>query len=182
MEAEHGKRVYTVLQLRVHPALLKLREEILAGERRHHRVILRYITSRGTWYRHSWKGDPEKSGGIAANIGVHFFDMLIWIFGPVRSNETHISDENRMGGTLTLDGAKVDWFLSIDGTDLPPGLPPDQQTYRSVSVDGKEVEFSGGFTDLHTQVYREVLEGRGFSIEDARPAIELVHSLRNRKT
>ena len=178
MEHEYGGRVHTVLQLRVHPSLLALRERILASHDPRHQVKLRYMTSRGTWYRYSWKGDPEKSGGIAANIGIHFFDMLMWIFGPVQSTSVEVAGPERIGGELALERADVDWFLSIDAGDLPEGLPAGQPTYRSISVDGEEVEFSGGFRDLHTVVYEETLEGRGFRIDDARAAIELVHSLR----
>ncbi len=179
LQRESGRRVDAVLQLRVHPSLLALREKIRADRSRRHRVRLHYVTSRGTWYRYSWKGDPVRSGGIAANIGVHFFDMLLWIFGPVGSSRLLVSRENRMGGELELERADVEWFLSIDRNDLPEGIPPTQATYRAITVDGEEVEFSGGFRDLHTVVYEEVLAGRGFTIADARPAIELVHALRH---
>lgn len=178
LEAEYGRRIYTVLQLRLHPALVALRERLLSEAKRRHKVALTYVTSRGKWYRYAWKGDPQKSGGVATNIGIHFFDLLIWLFGPVRRSEVHVSEPERMGGFLELERADVSWFLSIDARDLPPHVQGVQPTYRSITVDGEEVEFSGGFRDLHTVVYEETLAGRGFGIEDARPSIELVHQLR----
>ena len=177
LEAEYGRSVYTVLQLRVHPALLALRERLRASERRHS-VRLTYVTARGRWYRYSWKGDAQKSGGVATNIGIHFFDLLMWLFGrPVRS-AVHVSERDRIGGSLELERADVQWFLSIEEADLPEAVRGHRPTYRSITVDGEEVEFSGGFRDLHTRVYEETLAGRGFGIEDARPSIELVHALR----
>ncbi len=181
LEAETGRRIHTVLQLRVHPQLLKLREALLAGgERgRTHDVVLTYITARGPWYHVSWKGAPEKSGGIALNIGVHFFDLLLWLFGPAAELQVHHSDPQRMAGYLALERARVRWFLSIDPADLPfPVEPGVRSTFRSITVDGEEIEFTEGFTGLHTRVYEETLAGRGFRIADARPAIDLVYRIR----
>lgn len=178
LEAESGKRINTVLQLRVHPGLVALRERVQGAENHRYQVRLTYVTSRGTWYRYSWKGDEEKSGGIATNIGVHFFDLLIWLFGEVRGSRLVQRDSQRMGGELELANADVEWFLSIDRSDLPDLAPDGGPTYRSITVDGEEIEFSGGFRDLHTVIYEEVLAGRGFGIADARPAIELVYALR----
>jgi UDP-N-acetyl-2-amino-2-deoxyglucuronate dehydrogenase len=175
LEEESGRRVYTILQLRVHPAIIALRESLRASGSRRHDVQLTYCTPRGRWYRHSWKGDPEKSGGVATNIGVHFYDLLIWLFGPVESSQLHLREFSRIGGTLELERAQVRWFLSIDSSDLPAGV---KGTYRSMTVDDHEVEFTEGFGDLHTRVYSETLAGRGFTIPDARPAIELVHHIR----
>ena len=177
LEGEYGRRVHTVLQLRVHPALVALRERLRESERRH-AVRLTYVTSRGRWYRYSWKGDEQKSGGVATNIGIHFFDLLLWLFGGVERSAVHVAERDRMGGTLALERADVQWFLSIDAADLPGGLPDGQPTFRSITVDGDEVEFSGGFRDLHTRVYEESLAGRGFGIAEARPSIELVYALR----
>ncbi|MDO3379574.1 Gfo/Idh/MocA family oxidoreductase [Geoalkalibacter halelectricus] len=181
LEAESGRRIFNILQLRVHPALLSLKKKIeddQSGKR--HQVDLSYITSRGNWYFHSWKGDVHKSGGVVTNIGIHFFDMLMWIFGGVESFEVHLHDERRMAGFLSLKNADVRWFLSVDHQDLPDAArAAGKSTFRSVRVDGQEVEFSEGFVDLHTVVYQEILAGRGFGIEEARPSIELVHNLRN---
>ncbi|MEX1054945.1 MAG: Gfo/Idh/MocA family oxidoreductase [Rhodothermales bacterium] len=176
LEAEHVGSVHTILQLRVHPRLLELRDLLQQRNGRRHDVRLTYVTSRGKWYRYSWKGDAEKSGGVAMNIGIHFFDLLIWLFGPVASTRVHVREPERIGGHLELQNADVQWFLSIDANDLPPGV--EGRTYRSITVDGEEVEFSGGFTDLHTRVYEETLAGRGFGIDDARPSIELVDLIR----
>jgi len=178
LEQEHEGRVYTILQLRVHPKLVELRERLRSAPRRHS-VRLTYVTSRGTWYRYSWKGDDPKSGGVATNIGIHFFDLLIWLFGDVRRSEVHVSEPQRIGGAIELERADVQWFLSTDSRDLPNGVEEGgQPTYRSIAVDGEEIEFSGGFRDLHTRVYEEMIAGRGFGIEDARPSIELVHRIR----
>jgi UDP-N-acetyl-2-amino-2-deoxyglucuronate dehydrogenase len=179
LEREYQRRIFNVLQLRVHPKLIALRDRLKRETGVRRQVTLRYVTSRGTWYRYSWKGDESRSGGIATNIGIHFFDMLIWFFGGVQSSTVRINEGNRMGGELELERADVDWFLSIDRTDLPDAVQGVQPTYRSITVDGEEIEFSGGFVDLHTIVYEDVLAGRGFSLEDARPSIELVHSMRN---
>ena len=179
LESEHQRRVWTVLQLRVHPALVALKAQLDAQPERRHAVRLTYVTSRGTWYRYSWKGDPAKSGGVATNIGVHFFDMLQWLFGVADEQEVHVQDAERAAGRLVLPRADVEWYLSLDGGDLPESVRGSKPTYRSITVDGEEVEFSGGFADLHTRVYERTLEGRGFGIADARPAIELVHSIRH---
>ena len=179
-EQERGARIYTILQLRVHPKLLKLREELLQGDRRHQRdVCLTYITSRGGWYHVSWKGSPEKSGGIATNIGIHFFDLLLWLFGDVGECRIHNSDPRRMAGYLELERARVSWFLSVDAADLPlESKSQGRSTYRSITIDGEEIEFTDGFTDLHTRVYEKTVAGEGFGIEHARPAIELGHLIR----
>lgn len=183
LEQEYGKRVWTLLQLRVHPSMLALREQLMGegasastrGKRKH--VKLTYITSRGLWYHFSWKGDPQKSGGIGTNIGIHFFDLLMWLFGRPDRNELYLREPNRMGGFLELPDADVEWYLSLEPEDIP-NRKEGQRTYRSITVDGEEIEFSGGFTDLHTRVYEETLAGHGFGIDEARPSIELVHRLR----
>jgi UDP-N-acetyl-2-amino-2-deoxyglucuronate dehydrogenase len=181
LERESGKRIFNILQLRVHPSILALREKIRqapAGKK--YAIDLTYITSRGNWYFASWKGDTSKSGGIATNIGVHFFDMLMWIFGGVQHLEVHVADDRKMSGFLELEKAEVRWFLSVGREDLPAeAAQGGKSTYRSITVDGEEFEFSGGFTDLHTVVYREILAGRGFGIGEARPSIDLVYKLRN---
>jgi UDP-N-acetyl-2-amino-2-deoxyglucuronate dehydrogenase len=179
IEEESGRRVNTVLQLRVHPALLALRDKIQSQNGTRHSVRLTYITSRGTWYRYSWKGDEAKSGGIATNIGIHFFDLLMWLFGGVEQSQVHIRETERMAGFMALENADVEWYLSLKKDDLPGRTPEGQSTYRSITVDGEEIEFSGGFRDLHTEVYRKTLAGEGFGIDDARPSIELVHRLRH---
>jgi UDP-N-acetyl-2-amino-2-deoxyglucuronate dehydrogenase len=181
LEAEFGKRIYTVLQLRVYPKLLELRQR-LSEETTHlqHEVILTYVTARGNWYHNSWKGDEGKSGGIATNIGIHFFDLLLWLFGYAGDCRVFHSDPDRMCGFVELEHACVRWFLSIDRADLPfPVEPGKNSTYRSLTIDGQEIEFSNGFTDLHTRVYEETLAGRGFGIEAARPSIGLVHRIRH---
>jgi UDP-N-acetyl-2-amino-2-deoxyglucuronate dehydrogenase len=178
LETEAGRRVYTVLQLRLHPALIDLKAKLAADPRRHN-VSLRYITSRGRWYDVSWKGSSERSGGVAANIGIHFFDLLLWLFGPARDSEVSLSESKRMAGHLELERATVDWFLSADRADLPPATSNGRTTFRSIKVDDQEIEFTEGFTDLHTRVYEGVLAGNGFGIDDARPAIELVHRIRH---
>lgn len=180
LEADTGRKVFTVLQLRVHPALISLAER-LTRERHgcRHQVELTYVTSRGSWYDVSWKGSEERSGGVAANIGVHFFDLLLWLFGPARRWETHLRDARSCAGALELERADVRWFLSVSASQLPAvGAPSGCTTFRSINVDGDEVEFSDGFTDLHTRVYERCLNGTGFGIADARPSIELVYRLR----
>ncbi len=181
LERESGNRVYTVLQLRTHPNIIALREKIKnATPEKKYDIDLTYITSRGRWYFTSWKGDVYKSGGIATNIGVHFFDMLLWIFGDLRRQEVHLSTPDKMSGYLELEKANVRWFLSVDHHDLPEvALNKKQSTYRSITYDGKEIDFSGGFTDLHTAVYQDILTGRGYGMMDARPAIDLVYQLRH---
>jgi UDP-N-acetyl-2-amino-2-deoxyglucuronate dehydrogenase len=179
LERETGRRVYNVLQLRLHPSIIALKERIERGPAdRTYAIDLSYVTSRGRWYDVSWKSDLEKSGGIATNIGVHFFYMLQWVFGGVTETQVHLSEPRRAAGALHLKRAVVRWFLSIDRADLPEGTPAGKTTFRSLQVAGEEVEFSDGFADLHTAVYREVLAGRGFGIEDARACIELVHDVR----
>ncbi len=180
IEAETGRRIYTILQLRVHPELLKLKARLEQdGSDAQHDVVLSYVTSRGNWYHVSWKGHMEKSGGVATNIGVHFFDLLIWLFGPMQNLKVYHSDTERMGGFIELEKARVRWFLSVDHNDLPEtARQANKNTFRSITVDGQEVEFSEGFTDLHTRVYEQTLAGHGFGIEDARPSIELTHRIR----
>jgi UDP-N-acetyl-2-amino-2-deoxyglucuronate dehydrogenase len=179
LETETGRRVFTVLQLRVHPQLVALRERLLAEPARRRQVRLTYITTRGGWYHVSWKGREDRSGGIVTNIGIHFFDLLTWLFGPVQRSEVHLRDRERAGGILSLAGADVQWFLSTDAADLPfAPQPAIKSTFRSITVDGEAVEFSDGFTDLHTRVYQEIFAGRGFGIADARPSVELTAQIR----
>ncbi len=180
LERETNQRVYTVLQLRLHPALIELRNAILKEPAtKKHEVVLTYITSRGPWYQYSWKGAEDRSGGLATNIGIHFFDLLMWIFGDAASSSVHWSDRHRMSGYLELQRATVRWYLSIAREDLPEqAVAQNKSTFRSITVDDHEVEFSEGFTDLHTRVYEDVLQGKGFGIAEARPSIELVHTLR----
>jgi UDP-N-acetyl-2-amino-2-deoxyglucuronate dehydrogenase len=178
LEAETKHRVHTILQLRVHPALIALRES-LKNSVSVHDVELTYITSRGPWYQVSWKGHEDKSGGVATNIGVHFFDLLLWLFGSTNGIKVYHSDGSRMSGFIELEHARVKWFLSVDKDDLPDSAKAGgKTTYRSITVDGKEIEFSEGFTDLHTRVYEETLAGRGFGIKDARPSIDLTYAIR----
>ncbi len=180
MEKEYNRRVFNILQLRVHPSLVALREQIKSSNGKRAQVKLSYITSRGLWYHYSWKGEKQKSGGIATNIGIHFFDMLMWFFGKPEKSYVHVSEDDKIGGFLELEGADVTWYLSLDRNDLPnQAVENGQPTYRSITINGNEVEFSGGFTDLHTRVYEGILNGEGFGIADARPSIELVHGLRN---
>ena len=180
IEKESGQRVYTILQLRTHPALVKLKRKLDSGRKdRRHDVQLTYITGRGGWYHVSWKGSEERSGGVATNIGIHLFDLLFWLFGAVNRCEVHLSDAKRMAGFLELAGADVRWFLSVEPRDLPFSADPGRRsTFRSITVDGEELEFTEGFADLHTIVYERTLAGRGFGISDARPSIELVHAIR----
>ncbi|MDH4156756.1 MAG: Gfo/Idh/MocA family oxidoreductase [candidate division Zixibacteria bacterium] len=180
LERESGHRIYTVLQLRVHPPLVALREKLLESKGSSKReVCLTYITARGPWYLVSWKGQAERSGGLVTNIGIHFFDLLMWFFGGVESWEVHMAEPTRTAGFLELERARVKWFLSINDEDIPAGLKKvNQRTCRSITIDGDEVEFSGGFTDLHTIVYQEILAGRGFGLDEARPSIQLVHDIR----
>lgn len=178
IEAETKRRVNTILQLRVHPSLIQLRESLQSSNEAHD-VELTYITSRGPWYQVSWKGNHDKSGGIATNIGIHFFDLLMWLFGSVNGIKVYHSDNERMSGFIELERARVRWFLSVDRNDLPEQAKANNKTtYRSITVDGKEIEFSEGFTDLHTKVYEETLAGRGFSIKDARPSVQLTYDIR----
>ncbi|MBC7879034.1 MAG: Gfo/Idh/MocA family oxidoreductase [Anaerolineales bacterium] len=178
LEGETKHRIHTILQLRVHPELIKLRESLKQSNGQHD-VELTYITSRGPWYQVSWKGHEDKSGGVATNIGVHFFDLLLWLFGSVNGIKVYHSDESRMSGFIELERARVHWYLSVDKNDLPfSAKVGGKTTYRSITVDGREIEFSEGFTDLHTRVYEETLAGRGFGIQDARPSIQLTHAIR----
>lgn len=179
IEASTGRRVSTILQLRLHPSIAALKEQI-GNEiaKRVHDVELTYITSRGRWYNSSWKGDEQKSGGIATNIGVHFYDMLSFVFGPLKRNVVFHRDAERASGTLEYESARVRWFLSISSRDLPNHLPTSQRTFRSMMIDGSEFEFSEGFTDLHTRSYEEILMGKGFCLEDVRPSIEAVSLIR----
>jgi UDP-N-acetyl-2-amino-2-deoxyglucuronate dehydrogenase len=179
LEGETGCRVNTVLQLRVHPDLIALREQIAREARTDHDVCLTYITARGRWYDVSWKGSEQRSGGLITNIGVHFFDLLQWLFGPVQDSEVHLRETRRAAGCFRLERARVRWLLSAEFGDVPEDAKAKgRSTFRSITVDGREVEFSEGFTDLHTRIYEETLAGRGFGIDDSRPAIELTHRLR----
>jgi UDP-N-acetyl-2-amino-2-deoxyglucuronate dehydrogenase len=187
IERETGKRVYNVLQLRLHPAIRALREKFAARIAKDPTlkvdVDLAYITSRGRWYHVSWKGDESKSGGIATNIGVHFFDMLQWVFGPLQESHLHVSEGTTAAGYLELEHARVRWFLSIDERSLPPEVrAKGQRTYRSIRVEGEELEFSEGFTDLHTETYKDILSGKGYGLADARAAVQIVHDLRHHNT
>ncbi len=180
LEAETGSRVYTILQLRVHESIIKLKKKLVSTKTNYkYKVNLTYITSRGLWYDFSWKGVKEKSGGIGTNIGVHFFDLLIWLFGGVQKSELHLSEPKKMAGFIELENAEVTWFLSADKDDLPADLVEKKiPTFRSIEFDGNEIQFSSGFTDLHTKVYEKTLAGNGFGIEDARPSIQLVNQIR----
>ncbi len=178
-QRDTGRKVNTILQLRLHPAIIALRDQIAAEKSgKIHDVDLTYITSRGRWYYVSWKGDAAKSGGIATNIGVHFYDMLSFVFGKLISNVVHHRSMDCASGYLEYERARVRWFLSINVRDVPTSLAGTQRTFRSISVDGKEIEFSEGFTDLHTASYREILAGRGFPLDDVRPSIETVSQIR----
>lgn len=179
MEKETGKSVNTILQLRLHPSLIALKENLSKQPSKRHQVDLCYITPRGSWYLNSWKGDVSKSGGIATNIGIHFFDMLTWLFGEENSSVVHASNEHTAAGYLDLKHADVRWFLSTDATHLPKRNQTPLTPFRSITVDQNEIEFSQGFKDLHTQSYEKILCNNGFGIDDARPSIEMVHRIRN---
>lgn len=183
VEADNGSKVYNILQLRLHPALIELKQKIDESRSdKKHEIDLTYITSRGSWYFISWKGDESKSGGIATNIGIHFFDMLIWIFGKVQMNVVHVFEPNKAAGFLELENARVRWFLSVDEKTLPDDVKESgQRTYRSITVDGEEVEFSKGFTDLHTLSYQEIVNGNGFGLSEARASVETAYAIRNTK-
>jgi len=180
IEKETGHRVNTILQLRLHPSIIALREKVRNGDpKKIYDVDLAYITSRGNWYQISWKGDNSKSGGVATNIGIHFFDMLTWVFGEVKSKEVHLLSDDTAAGYIELEKARVRWMLSINYDHLPADIKAKgQRTYRSITLEGEEIEFSEGFTDLHTTSYREILKGNGFGLADARPSINLVHDIR----
>jgi len=177
---ETGKKIYTILQLRLHPVIKALKEKIQNGPAgKVYDIDLTYITSRGNWYYTSWKGDISKSGGIATNIGVHFFDMLTWIFGDVKENIVNLHTHDRASGILRLEKANVRWFLSINSETLPEEIrEKGQTTFRSITIEGEEMEFSEGFTDLHTRSYEEILKGNGFQIGEARKSIEIVYNIR----
>ncbi|MFA7082808.1 MAG: Gfo/Idh/MocA family oxidoreductase [Bacteroidales bacterium] len=181
MEKETGKKVNTILQLRLHKAIIDWKKQIEEGPKdKIYDVDLTYITSRGTWYYASWKGFMEKSGGVATNIGIHFYDMLSWIFGEVEENIVHISQHDRVGGYLRFKRARVRYFLSINPDTLPQeAVLAGKRTYRKIEMEGSEIEFSEGFTELHTDSYKKILEGNGFGLEDSRPCIEIVHGIRN---
>lgn len=180
LERENGRRISTVLQLRLHPAVQAYRESLAQDRGRRHQVTLMYVTARGSWYDVSWKGSVERSGGIVTNIGIHFFDLLLWLFGGVRRSQVHLREPARASGSLELDRADVRWFLSTDASDLPfAPAPGARATFRAMTVDGAQLEFSDGFGDLHTRVYEEVLAGRGCGIDDARPSVELTHLIRH---
>ena len=177
IERDMGKRIYSILQLRLHPAIIALRDKFRNSTKKH-TVELTYCTSRGRWYHASWKGDDSKSGGVATNIGVHFFDMLSFVFGKVQNNVAHLRTPERAAGFIECERANVSWFLSVDRNDLPASVQGKKMTYRSITVDGEEVEFSEGFTDLHTRSYEEVLAGNGFGLSEVRPSIEIVSAFR----
>ena len=181
IEKETGRKIYTVLQLRLHPKIMELREKIKNGPRNKvYDIDLSYITSRGNWYYISWKGDIQKSGGIACNIGIHFFDMLGWIFGEVKNNVVNISEPTKAAGYLDLANARVRWFLSLDYNDIPKQTKEKgQRTFRSIIIEGEELEFSEGFTELHTATYRDIIAGNGFGLDDARQSVITAYDIRN---
>jgi len=181
IEQESGKQVNTILQLRLHPEIMELKKRIEAAPTdKKHDIDLTYITSRGKWYMISWKGDVHKSGGIATNIGIHFFDMLIWIFGAVQSNTVHLLTPTRAAGVMELEHARIRWFLSLERDDLPKNVAEQgNPTYRCISIDDREIEFSGGFTDLHIHSYKEILAGNGYRLDDVMPSIQAVYDIRN---
>jgi len=180
IEKETGKRIYTILQLRLHKSIIALKKQIESeAPGKIHDVDLSYITSRGNWYKISWKGDKAKSGGVATNIGIHFFDMLLWVFGNVKKLEVHVSTDDTAAGYLELERARVRWFLSINAAYLPKQVAAaGKRTYRSITLESQEIEFSEGFTDLHTDSYRAILGGKGFGLAEAKPSIDLVHKMR----
>lgn len=180
IERETKKKVYTILQLRHHPSIIALRDKVIHGDSsKIYDIDLTYITSRGNWYYTSWKGDVSKSGGVASNIGVHFYDMLTWIFGEVKSNKVHLHSHDRAAGYLEFEKARVRWFLSIDASTLPIEIrQKGQTTYRSIKMDGEEIEFSDGFKDLHTVSYQNILDGFGYGLDDAKTSIQIIHDIR----
>jgi len=184
VEDETGNNVYNILQLRLHPSIIALKEHVAAEVSKNPSKVfdvdLTYLTSRGHWYFTSWKGDDNKSGSIATNIGVHFYDMLGWVFGDIVKNEAHLKQQDASAGYLEFKHAKVRWFLSVNYDYIPEKIKASgQRTYRSITVDGNEIEFSGGFTDLHTKSYEHILNGGGFNLEEARKSIEIVSNIRN---
>lgn len=179
IEEHTGQKVSTILQLRLHPAIIALKEKVSADARNSFAIDLTYITSRGRWYHGSWKGDEAKSGGVATNIGVHFFDMLSHVFGEPTMNVAHYKDESRAAGFLSCGRASIRWFLSVDRNDLPPSVAENKTTFRSLTIDEENVEFSDGFTDLHTRSYEEIVAGRGFGLDAVRPSVKIVSDFRN---
>ena len=181
IEKESGQKINTILQLRLHPSIIALKEKVKRENKKgKYDIDLTYITSRGNWYDISWKGDASKSGGIATNIGIHFYDMLSWIFGDVQENVVHLRGKDKSAGYLEFEKARVRWFLSIDENSLPKHVKEiGQRTYRSILIDNKEIEFSAGFTDLHTVSYQGILKGEGFGLKDAKKSVDIVHQIRN---
>ena len=181
IEKESGQKINTILQLRLHPSIIALKNKVMSAPKKEkYDIDLTYITSRGKWYDISWKGDESKSGGIATNIGVHFYDMLSWIFGEVQENVVHLRAKDKSSGYLEFKNARVRWFLSINEHDLPVHIQEKgQRTYRSITIDDEELEFSSGFTDLHTKSYEHILKGKGFGMEEAQKSIQIVHDIRN---
>lgn len=180
-ESEFGKKVFNILQLRLHPSIIELKNKIQNTNPDHvYEIDLTYITARGSWYYSSWKGDVDKSGGIATNIGVHFYDMLSWVFGNVKRNIVHLHQKDKAAGYLEFEKARVRWFLSINFDDVPyEAKKQNKRTYRLMTVDGESFEFSDGFTELHTVSYKHILDGVGFPLNEAKTAIEIVHDIRN---
>ncbi|AUC85245.1 oxidoreductase [Polaribacter sp. ALD11] len=183
IEKESKGKINTILQLRLHESIIELKNKVdVANKIGKYDVDLTYITSRGKWYDVSWKGDESKSGGIATNIGVHFYDMLSWIFGNVQENIVHLREKNKAAGYLEFENARVRWFLSIDEDDLPKEIKEkSQRTYRSITIDNEELEFSKGFTELHTESYKKIILNQGFGLEEVRSSIEIVHDIRNKE-
>lgn len=183
IEKETGKKVFTILQLRLHPSIIELKKQIDESPKgKIHDIDLTYITSRGHWYHTSWKGDASKSGGIATNIGIHFFDMLSWVFGSVKKNTVHLLKNDCAAGFLELEKGRVRWFLSINADHLPQEVQAKgKRTYRSLTMEGNEIEFSDGFTDLHTESYKHILDEKGFGLKEARPSIQTVYEIRNQE-
>ncbi|WP_159950315.1 Gfo/Idh/MocA family protein [Polaribacter septentrionalilitoris] len=183
IEKESGNSINTILQLRLHPSIIALKNKVeseLKSKKTKYEIDLTYITSRGRWYDISWKGDQSKSGGVATNIGVHFYDMLSWIFGDVQQSFVHLREKDRAAGYLEFENARVRWFLSIDSNDLPKEVKEKKQrTFRSITIDNDQLEFSSGFTDLHTESYKGILEGNGFGLDDAETSVGIVHEIRN---
>jgi UDP-N-acetyl-2-amino-2-deoxyglucuronate dehydrogenase len=181
IEKETGQKVFTILQLRLHPTIIALREKVKNGPKNKvYDVDLSYITSRGNWYHISWKGDPSKSGGVSTNIGIHFFDMLVWVFGPLKKSVVNALHDDYAAGYLELEQARVRWFLSINYDHIPEAIKKaGKRTYRSITMESEEIEFSEGFTDLHTDSYKHILSGKGFGLNDARGSIQIVHNIRN---
>jgi len=181
IEKESGQKINTILQLRLHPSIIALKQKVdKENKKEKYDIDLTYIASRGNWYDVSWKGDESKSGGIATNIGIHFYDMLSWIFGDVQENIVHLRQKDKAAGYLEFKNARVRWFLSINENDLPKKIKEKgQRTYRSILIDSEEIEFSAGFTDLHTVSYQGILKGDVFGLMDAKKSVEIVHQIRN---